>query len=64
MCPFCMASVAMMVAGATSTGGLAAIVINKFRAKNRAGKPKQNTKEGRIGHEHKTGGASEGRIAS
>jgi hypothetical protein len=33
MCPACMAALAMVIAGTTSTGGLAAILVNKFRAK-------------------------------
>jgi len=32
MCPACLATLAMIVAGATSTGGLAAVVIKKFRS--------------------------------
>jgi hypothetical protein len=31
MCPACLATLAMIVAGATSTGGLAALAVNKFR---------------------------------
>jgi hypothetical protein len=33
MCPACLAGLAMMIAGATSTGGVAAVLIHKFRAK-------------------------------
>ena len=33
MCPACLASLAMMIAGATSTGGVAAVLIHRFRAK-------------------------------
>jgi hypothetical protein len=33
MCPACLASFAMMIAGATSTGGVAAVEIHRFRAK-------------------------------
>jgi hypothetical protein len=36
MCPACMAALAMVIAGTTSTGGLAAILVNKFRAKDSA----------------------------
>jgi len=63
MCPFCIASAAMMIASVTSTGGVAALVINKLRAKNRAEKPEQNEKKGRMHHEHQASGASENRIA-
>ena len=31
MCPACLATLAMMVVGASSTGGLAALVVSKFR---------------------------------
>jgi len=31
MCPGCLASVAMMIASVMSTGGLTALVMNKFR---------------------------------
>ena len=53
-----------MIASATSTGGLAVIVINRFRAKNIARASGQNTKEGRTDHEQETDRASESRIAS
>jgi hypothetical protein len=36
MCPACLAALAMMVAGTASTGGLAAVLANEFRAKIRA----------------------------
>jgi len=36
MCPACLASLAMMVVGASSTGGLAALVVNKFRSDTNA----------------------------
>lgn len=38
MCPACLAALAMMVAGTASTGGVAAVLANKFRAKIRAKK--------------------------
>jgi len=34
MCPGCLASVAMMIVGVTSTGGLTALVVNKLRSKS------------------------------
>ena len=64
MCPFCLTSAALMIASATSTGGLAVIVINKFRVKHIARASGQNTKEGRTDHEQETDRASESRIAS
>jgi hypothetical protein len=36
MCPVCIATVAQMVAGATSTGGLTALVMNRLRARTGA----------------------------
>ena len=33
MCPACLATLAMMVAGTASTGGVAAVLMRKFRAK-------------------------------
>ena len=38
MCPACLAALAMMVAGTASTGGLAAVLANKLRARIRAKK--------------------------
>ena len=38
MCPACLASLAMIVAGTASTGGLAAVLVNKFRVKGGAKK--------------------------
>jgi hypothetical protein len=38
MCPACLAALAMMVAGTASTGGLAAVLVNKFRVKRGAKK--------------------------
>ncbi len=34
MCPACLTAAALAVAGATSTGGLTALVVKKLRAKN------------------------------
>jgi len=36
MCPFCLATAALIAASVTSTGGLAAIAIKKFGVKNAA----------------------------
>ena len=33
MCPACFASLALMIAGTTSTGAVAAVLIHKFRVK-------------------------------
>jgi hypothetical protein len=36
MCPFCLATMGIVVAGAVSTGGLAALAVKVSRKKNRA----------------------------
>jgi hypothetical protein len=47
MCPACVASAAVMVAGAGSTGGILALCIGKFRKFSTANRPRlfQKTKE-------------------
>ena len=47
MCPVCIASTAVMVAGAGSTGGILAVCIGKFRKLSRSNGlgPFQKTKE-------------------
>ena len=37
MCPFCFATMGLLVAGAVSTGGLAALAVKVSRQKNAAG---------------------------
>ncbi len=36
MCPFCLASMGLVIAGAVSTGGLAALAVKVSRKKNGA----------------------------
>ena len=38
MCPACMAATAMLIASAVSSGGVAAVVVTKLRAKGMARK--------------------------
>jgi hypothetical protein len=45
MCPFCLATVGLVVAGAVSTGGLATLAIKVFRKKNPAAETASNAKE-------------------
>lgn len=47
MCPFCLATVGMIVAGAASTGGLAALAIKVSRQKNEATKLDSNSNQTR-----------------
>ncbi len=41
MCPFCLATIGLVVTGAVSTGGLAALAMKVFR-KNRTGEVLSN----------------------
>ncbi len=45
MCPVCLATMGMIVAGAVSTGGLAALAVKASRNKNGAGELAPNSKE-------------------
>jgi hypothetical protein len=45
MCPFCFATVGLVVAGTVSTGGLAALAVKLSRKKNHAAESASNTKE-------------------
>ena len=54
MCPFCLASLGLMVAGAASAGGLAALAAKVSRNKNEAGEmvPNSNQRRDQDGNEH------------
>ncbi len=43
MCPFCLATMGLIVAGAASTGGLAALAVKVSRKKNGAGEIAPNS---------------------
>ncbi len=47
MCPVCIATMTLIIAGTTSTGGLTTLVVQKLRAKNSAKKisPQPKAKE-------------------
>jgi len=45
MCPFCLATVGLVVAGAVSTGGLAALAVKVSRKKTEAEESNLNNKE-------------------
>ena len=47
MCPFCLATMGLIVAGAASTGGLAALVVKVSRKKNGAGEIVPNSNQRR-----------------
>lgn len=48
MCPFCLATLGMVVAGTVSTGGLAAIAVKLFRKKSDAGKASRIRMKGAV----------------
>jgi hypothetical protein len=55
MCPFCLATMGLIVAGAASTGGLAALVVKVSRKKSGAGEIASNANNKRRnqdGNEH------------
>ena len=45
MCPFCLATLGMVVAGTVSSGGLAAIAVELSRKKNFAAETNSNANE-------------------
>ena len=47
MCPFCLATMGLIVAGAASTGGLAALAVKVSRKKNGAGENVPNSSQRR-----------------
>ena len=54
MCPFCLATMGLIVAGAASTGGLAALAVKVSRKKSGAGEivPNSNQRRNGNGNEH------------
>ena len=54
MCPFCLATMGLIVAGAASTGGLAALAVKVSRKKNGAGEivPNSNQRRNQDVNEH------------
>jgi hypothetical protein len=53
MCPFCFATMGLIVAGAASSGGLAALALKVSRKKNRAGEIAANSDKRRNEDVHK-----------
>ena len=47
MCPFCLATMGLIVAGAASTGGLAALAVKLSRKNNAAGEIDPNSNKRR-----------------
>jgi hypothetical protein len=56
MCPFCLATMGLVVAGAVSTGGLAALAVKVSRKKDGAEEsvPNLNNKEGSAAFAYRT----------
>ena len=54
MCPFCLANIGLVVAGAVSTGGLTALAVKVARKKNGAGAilPNSEQRRNQDVHEH------------
>jgi hypothetical protein len=54
MCPFCLATLGLIVAGGASTGGLAALAVKVSRKKNGAGQivPDSNKRRNQDVNEH------------
>ncbi len=48
MCPLCLATVGLIVAGTVSTGGLAALAVKISRNKNSTGETTANPNEGSV----------------
>jgi hypothetical protein len=48
MCPFCLTTVGLIVAGSVSTGGLAALAVKISRRKNSTSEVIENQNEGSI----------------
>jgi hypothetical protein len=56
MCPFCLASLGMIVAGATSAGGLTALAVKLSRMKNLRQEVTPNSRESsRTGQDRRIG---------
>lgn len=45
MCPVCIANMAIVIAGATSTGGLTALVVKKLRTRREAIRTRKHREE-------------------
>jgi hypothetical protein len=64
MCPACISSMALAVAGVTSTGAVSTFVARGFARIARGGKTQQPESEEVIHHDHKPDAAPEDRLAS
>ena len=62
MCPACIPSMALIIAGASSTSGLFALAVKMFGANNRMKESSQNANQRRIDHGY--GDEQEGRSES
>jgi hypothetical protein len=62
MCPACLSTVALLIAGGTSAGGLTVLVKKKLRARRNAENFSQKPNPRRTHHEQQQSGISESRI--
>lgn len=46
MCPMCLATIAWIAIGATSTGGISALAVKRFRIANRELTTRRNPEQG------------------
>ncbi len=63
MCPFCLATIGLVVAGVASTGGLAALAVKVSRKKNGAVEIVTNSNEKGDQDVNEHDGKSENRVA-
>jgi hypothetical protein len=64
MCPVCISSTMLAVAGATSTGAVGTFVVRSFARIARVGETQQPESKETIRHDHKPDRAPESRLAS
>ncbi len=50
MCPFCLTTVGLIVAGSVSTGGRAALAVTISHSKNSINETTENPNEGSVSH--------------
>jgi hypothetical protein len=63
MCPVCIANIAVIAAGATSTGGLTSLAVRKFYRRT-VGKNLENQSKGEENETSREGNESRNRVGS